>query len=114
MQEMLGLDHKESDMTEHTAMHPPWFHILPPPLDIPDPWQPPILFSISVILFYLNNFLEISFLKVLFIFRYSGSLLLHGFFSRGDEAGAALELHRLLPATVSLAVQQGFWGAPSQ
>ena len=56
MQEMLGLDHKESDMTEHTAMHPPWFHILPPPLDIPDPWQPPILFSISVILSFLEYY----------------------------------------------------------
>ena len=56
MREMLGFDHKESDTTEHTGMHPPWFHILPPPHNIPDPWQLPILFSISVILSFLEYY----------------------------------------------------------
>ena len=56
MQEMLRFDHKESDMTEHTRTHPSWFHILPPPLNIPDPWQPTNLFSISVILSFLEYY----------------------------------------------------------
>ena len=56
MQEMLGFDHKEAEMTEHTRIHPPWFHILPPLLNIPDPWQPTNLFSISVILSFLEYY----------------------------------------------------------